>query len=137
MDPADPRLKSFSFLRSPAIRAKTYPLIVHGDGVPCTKKGSLDCISVESLCAKFSRNVSLATRDIISLVTGVMSQAMVAKEDEKKTDYAFTKHAMLAPIVESWLLIESGQFKGNDIAGGGSVHYLGRKGRRRVLLQFL
>ena len=60
----------------------------------------------------------MATRDIISLVTGVMSQAMVAKEDEKKTDYAFTKHAMLAPIVESRLLLESGKFEGNDIAGG-------------------
>ena len=118
MDKADPRLTSFPFLRSNDIRAKTYPLIVHGDGVPCTNKGSLDSISVESLCAKFSRNVSLATRDIIFLVTGVMSQAMVAKEDEKKTEYAYTKHAMLAPVVDSWLLLESGQFEGNDIAGG-------------------
>ena len=137
MDKADPRLTSFPFLRSNDIRAKTYPLIVHGDGVPCTNKGSLDCISVESLCAKFSRNVSLATRDIIFLVTGVMSQAMVAKEDEKKTEYAYTKHAMLAPVVDSWLLLESGQFEGNDIAGGGPVHHLGRKRRRRILLQFL
>ena len=118
MDPSDPRLKSFSILRDSAIKARTYPLILHGDGVPCTKRGSLDCLSVESLPARFSQALRLASRDVIFMVTGVMSQAMIAKEDASKTGYAFTKVAMQQPVVDSLLILESGSFGGEEIAGG-------------------
>ena len=73
MDPRDPRLKSFAFLRDKSVRAKTYPLMLHGDGVPCTNKNSLECLRIESLPAKFSADLALASRDVIFLVTGVMS----------------------------------------------------------------
>ena len=43
----------------------------------------------------------MASRDVIFMVTGVMSQAMIAKEDASKTGYAFTKVAMQQPVVDS------------------------------------
>ncbi len=73
IEKSDPRIASFPILREPGFESNTYPLLLHGDGVPCTKKGSLDCLTFESLPGRFSSGLARATRDIIFMITGCMS----------------------------------------------------------------
>jgi hypothetical protein len=55
------------------------PIALHGDGVPCTKKKSLECLSWSSLLGMGS------TLDVKFLATGVFSTTK-AKQDEHGTD---------------------------------------------------
>ena len=116
IDHSDPRFKSFPCLRDPAYKNKTIALMLHGDGVPCTNNGSLDCLSVESVTAKLGGMNSTSTTDFIYLMTGVMTQSMIVADDKSK--FQLTKHAIMTPIIDSFKILETGEFNGELICGG-------------------
>ena len=116
----DPRLEQ---LRKdhPDYRKCVVPLVIHGDGVPCTKNHSLDTMSVESLLSKRSIDKHHSTVDYIFFMTGVFTQTMVGGEEED-TSLGITKKEMWVPLVHSLRALYYGVWPstnplGHDIVG--------------------
>ena len=65
----------------PGYKRKCVPIVIHGDGVPCTNNHTLDTISFESLLAKKNDGTICSTLDYIFCITGVFTQTM----DHKNT----------------------------------------------------
>ena len=82
----------------PDYKTKCTPIIIHGDGVPCTNNHSLDTISFESILAKRNMGTACSTLDYILCITGVFTQTI----DNKDTNgLGKTKTQMWKCIVHS------------------------------------
>ena len=57
-------------------KKKCVPIIIHGDGVPCTNNHSLDAISFESILAKRGMGTACSTLDYIVFITVVFTQTI-------------------------------------------------------------
>jgi hypothetical protein len=70
----DPRLIQLAKYH-PDYEKKCVPIIIHGDGVPCTNNHSLDAISFESMLAKRGMGTACNTLDMF-FITGVFTQTI-------------------------------------------------------------
>ena len=77
---ADPRLIQLA-RDHPDYQSKCVPMVLHGDGVPCTKNNTLDRISFESLLAKSGLGTACNTQDYIFFITRVFTQTMDKTND--------------------------------------------------------
>ena len=71
----DPRLIQLAN-DHPDYKKKCVPIIIHGDGVPCTNNHSLDAISFESILAKRGMGTACSTLDYMFFITGVFTQTI-------------------------------------------------------------
>lgn len=97
----DPRRKCTPGIGRPDLHTRGIPIAVYGDGVPCTTKGSLDCIGWESLTCCESPSM---TR--IQFISAFMTNAAVKEGDSLPP----TKKEIWKPIVPSFLSLESGRW---------------------------
>ena len=67
----------------PDYKNKCVPIIIHGDGVPCTNNHSIDVISFESILAKRSVATACSTLDYMFFTTGVFTQTMESENYRK------------------------------------------------------
>ena len=111
------------------------PLVIHGDGVPCTKNHSLDTLSFESLLSKRSSDKHYSTLDYIFFMSGVFNQTMVSdkKEDKDDTSLGITKKEMWKPLVHSLRALYTGVWpqkdaQAHDITGPPGSDDFKRKG---------
>ena len=97
------------------------PIVIHGDGLPCTKNHSLDTLSFESLLSKRSVEQHHSTLDFIFFMSGVFTQTMVSDEDED-TSKGLTKREMWKPLVHGLRALYYGKWpnpnpQGDEILG--------------------
>ena len=87
--PTDPRLVQ---LRQdhPEYSKWCVPIVIHGDGVPCTKNHSLDTLSFESLLSKRSMDKHYSSVDYIFFMSGVFTQTMVSDDRVEDTSKGVT-----------------------------------------------
>ena len=71
----DPRLIQLA-KDHPDYKRKCVPIIIHGDGVPCTNNHSLDAISFESVSAKRGMGTACSTLYYMFFITGVFTQTI-------------------------------------------------------------
>ena len=74
------------------------PIIIHGDGVPCTNNHSLDAISFESILAKRGMGTACSTLDYMFCITGVFTQTI---DSDNKTGLGRTNIQMWKLVVHS------------------------------------
>lgn len=101
----DPRRVGHPAFSRPDLLTHGIPIAVYGDGVPCTKKGSLDCSGWESLVTDLTDSISK-----IQFITGYMTNAAVQGDDTLDD----TKRAVWKPIVSSLLALEGGAWPFRD-----------------------
>ena len=65
----DPRIVKLK-ADHPNYKSCCIPIVIHGDGVPCTNNHTLDTISFESLLAKRSVDTCCSTLDYIFYISG-------------------------------------------------------------------
>ena len=82
----------------PDYKKKCVPIIIHGDGVPCTNNHSLDAISFESILAKRGMGNQCSTLDYIFFITGLFTQTM---DSDNTNGLGLTKVAMWKLVVHS------------------------------------
>jgi hypothetical protein len=113
---ADPRLEQ---LRKdhPEYAKWCVPIVVHGDGVPCTKNHTLDTLSFESLLTKRSVDKHYSTLDYIFFMSGVFNQTMVSDDAEDDTSKGLTKTEMWQPLVHSLRAMYFGKWPTKDPTG--------------------
>ena len=82
VDPADPRLEQIprGKRRWEILSKFCIPIIIHGDGVPCTKRNSLEGISFQSTPAL--RNKFLNTLESIFYISGLFKKACVGDDED-------------------------------------------------------
>ena len=98
----------------PDYKTKCIPIIIHGDGVPCTNNHSLDTISFESILAKRNMGTACSTLDYIFCITGVFTQTI----DNKDTNgLGKTKTQMWKCIVHSLKACYYGHWPDKDPLG--------------------
>ena len=102
----DPRLIQLAN-DHPEYKKKCVPIIIHGDGVPCTNSHSLDTISFESLLAKRGLGSNCSTLDYIFFITGVFTQTMESEDSlgsgKTKTEmWKFIVHSLRACYYGKW-----------------------------------
>ena len=123
----DPRIVQLA-ADHPDYKQKCVPIVLHGDGVPCTNNHSLDTISFESLVAKRSSSYSAigtSTIDYIFFCTGCFTQTMEAKP---KDGMEKTKIGLWKPLVSSfracyygdWPLLDT---QGHEFTDADSVDF--------------
>ena len=110
----DPRLPQF-VNDHPDYATTCVPMVLHGDGVPCTKNLTLDTLSLESFLAKRSQGELSHTIDYIVLMAGVFTQTMVGNDDE--SGLGITKVEMWKPLVHSMRALDYGARPREDPAG--------------------
>eukprot|EP00969_Alexandrium_andersonii_P317394 14022402-Alexandrium_andersonii.AAC.1 len=98
--PSDPKLIHSPVRDHPRLRTHGIPIMLHGDGVPCTRKNTLECISWQSILAVQSTDHFTSTLDSIFLAFAVYAKTMV--EDGS------TKKVMWQALVQSLLAAEEG-----------------------------
>ena len=102
----DPRLIQLAS-DHPEYKKKCVPIIIHGDGVPCTNNHSLDTISFESLLAKRGLGSNCSTLDYIFFITGVFTTTMESEDSlgsgKTKTEmWKFIVHSLRACYYGKW-----------------------------------
>ena len=95
----------------PDYKKKCVPIIIHGDGVPCTNNHSLDAISVESIFAKRSVGTACSALDYMFFITGVFTQTMSSDEG---AGLGNTKIEMWKLVVHSLRACHHGRWPGRD-----------------------
>ena len=99
VDVADPRLQKLSRVH-PDYMTTCIPIVLHGDGVPCTNNNTLDCLSWESLTAKRRLTNACSTLDYIFFITGVFTQTM-DNDPTAGSGREKTKFKMWEPVAHS------------------------------------
>ena len=98
----------------PDYKTKCIPYVIHGDGVPCTKNHTLDCISFESLVAKKTRGDVYSTLDYIFFVTGAFTQTFADASDR---GWGKAKIRLWEPVVHSLRALYYGRWPDTDPCG--------------------
>ena len=94
------------------------PIVLHGDGVPCTNSHSLDTISFESLLAKRSTGELSSSVDSIFFCTGLFTQTMTTEAFGGKEK---SKREMWKPLVHSFRSAYYGIMPSHDSDGAAFV----------------
>ena len=102
----DPRLIQLA-KDHPEYSKTCVPIIIHGDGVPCTNSNSLDTISFESVFANSGMGSNCSTLDYIFFITGVFTQTMESEDilglGKTKTQmWKFIMHSLKACYYCKW-----------------------------------
>ena len=153
--PDDPRLLQHPARNRPNLRTKGIPIMIHGDGVPCTSGSTLDCLSWQSIPAlkRTGGGQFRSTMDFIWLISAIFTKCYV---DSDKNENEDTKAMLWMNLIHSLLQAEEGvgsKFRldgsrikrgqegwvlaGETLAGGYFSNSLGLKVRRRLPCQAL
>ena len=100
-------------------QSKCVPIVLHGDGVPCTKDNTLDCLSWVSLTAKRGLTNACSTLDYMFFITGVFTQTM---DDDKRDGRVKTKKQMWEPVVHSLRACNDGHWPHLDLNNNNFAH---------------
>ena len=112
----DPRLIQLAG-HHPDFKRKCVPIIIHGDGVPCTNSHSLDVISFESLLAKKGMGTACSTLDYIFCITGVFTQTIDCDDQKPSHGLGKTKIQMWKFIVHTLRACYFGYWPDKDPMG--------------------
>ena len=81
--PDDPRLLQHPARNRPNLRTKGIPIMIHGDGVPCTSGSTLDCLSWQSIPAlkRAGGGQFTSTMDFVWLISAIFTKSYVDSEN--------------------------------------------------------